>query len=825
MADMQQLENAFLKAHKAGDKKAAGVLAAEIKRQRASGSSDAPVSGMFDQFVSGLDQPLEDIGVTMEMTGMPDSGKAVRDFTSKPANFVSASSRVANPAPGDSYVDPLFGIGWGNVPGAVVEHAGGYAGLLASRAAGGAVGGMATKSPYGAVAGAMAGPALFSFARQLGPSVLEIAKNDNRGPDELTWQDWAQAAATAGVSGALDAIGIGKIGVLNNTVKEVGKKTATEVVKNTAKETGKKVIQEGVTEAGQSVVEQFGTSVGTEKGAKVDLKEAFAEGIIGSAAGGTIDATRNAKPTFDTVMDIRSVDSVMRNDPDAQVQAEITDKVNNIADRMAGAGKAPVAKEINESVKHLKDQIVEVLNNQNLSAEDKTALKKALNTANGMDEADVDAIAGRSENPSEIKALVRKIQVVREMTVQRQTAKGFRGAVADTSYQGGAPLGAWLGEMTGIGAAAGSYIGDRIGTDISRRLKGNQTQGNAIDSLIGKKQARRAAMLLDRYGPSEATTALNTLSEKAAANKAQSEAEAQAQKDFKETMDRIRYRNSMREKSLKAEESAKSREERDKLKAERTRLDLETRQTRLQNITYQAMGRKARAEQILQKLEAEKSLNSLQIEMAQAKKDLQQHMTEQKAAESKDKADGRALDLQGKIVKLAKDIEIRNEAVKRAKISTARAEKIANRVPEAVPKAELLARRAKQKYDKLTSAQIADVKTDSYGNPIGDTARYQQGAEYIIRMESEGLLNAASYGDKAMGNRFIEAINKLHAYKGPKNQERRMAIYRDLVSEIDQNDLDAQRFIVTYIVPLAFAFDGREGQGGTNTGPGEDPPF
>ena len=345
MADMQQLEKAFLNAHKAGDSKAAGVLAAEIKRQRAQGSSGAsaagaPVSGMFDQFVSGIDQPLEDIGVTMEMTGMKDSGKAVRDFTSKPENFVSAGSRFVNPQQGDSYVDPVLGFGWGNLPGAAAEQAGGLAGSIAARGAGGFVGSAA--GPGGAVAGALAGPALFTFARQLGPTALERAKNNGR--SEPDWSDWTAAAATAGASGALDAIGVGKLGMLNQSVKEVGRQTATQVVTSAVKETGKKALKEGATEAGQSVVEQFGTTAGTDVGTKIDLKQAVGEGIIGAGTAGGIDAIRNARPVFNTALDVRSVDSAMRNNPDAQIEAEITQKVNNIADRMAGAGKAPLSK-------------------------------------------------------------------------------------------------------------------------------------------------------------------------------------------------------------------------------------------------------------------------------------------------------------------------------------------------------------------------------------------------------------------------------------------------------------------------------------------------
>lgn len=751
MAELQQLERSFLQAHKAGDTKAAGVLAAEIKRQRSSGSSapaaDAPVSGMFDQFVSGLDQPLEDIGVTMEMTGMKDAGKAVRDFTSKPENFVSAGSRVANPAPGDSYVDPLFGIGWGNVPGALAEQAGGYAGLMASRAAGGAAGAMVTKNPYGAAAGALAGPALFSFARQLGPSVLKIAENDGRGPDELTWADWSQAAATAGVSGALDAFGIGKIGILNNTVKEVGKKTATEVVKGAVKETGKKAIQEGVTEAGQSVVEQFGTSAGTKTGAKVDLKEAFAEGIIGGAAGGTIDATRNVRPVFNTAIDIRSVDSQMRNNPDAQTKAELTRDVNDIAGRMEGSGKEPLSQELNRYTSDLKRQIKEAIDGQELDPEDKKALKGGMQDATGLTQDRLDEIAGRSENPSEIKALARKIQVIRETTMQRQTAKGFRGAAAWTAENMGPYAGGAIGATIGGEPAAviGAAQGAALGKSIARKLRGNQTQGNAIDQLVGAKQARRAAMLLDRYGPSEATTALNTLSEKAAANKAQTEADAQAKADFEETMSRIRFQNSLREKSRRAMEQAATKEEKAKAAEAKQKLDLATREERLKGLAFRSQINQARAQKLVQDLETKKSLNALTIEMTKTRQELQQKTAEAKGDKLNRDAKFQVDNLKGKLEMLALDIARRQEALKKAEIATKRAEKMANKSPVSRARAAAVGKRyASMSAEDMANAGIKNpvARNETMAMMDGERTKIQQGISETADPEFRSLLRA-----------------------------------------------------------------------------------
>lgn len=858
MADLQQLERSFLQAHKAGDTKAAGVLAAEIKRQRASGSSgapaDAPVSGIRDQFLAGLEsntelpgQTVEALGKTAQNQKVQEAGAWLRHLTTQPQNFVSASDRFINPKPGDSYVDPIMGFGWGNAPGAAAEVGGQLAGDLTVRAGSsaalGALGtiGGAAAGPGGAVAGgvggaatgALAGPAVLEFMRVAGPVAIERAKNNGR--EVPTWEDWQAAAATAGLAGALNAIGIKGIGKLNAGIGAVGKKSATGVVTEAAKETGKKALTEGVTEAGQSVVQQAGETAFTDKGLQIDLKQAVGEGILGTGAGGVIDAGRNIRPTVRTALDVRSVDSEMRNNPDAQIEAEITQKVNNIADRMKGSGKAPLSKEINDSVANLRNQIKETLKNQNLSPEDKKAIEDGLKTANGLDKEDVDAIAGRSENPSEIKALIRKIQVVREMTMQQQSAKGLRGAIADTAYNVGSPLGAFVGDtmFPGGGAAAGAFIGDRIGTGISRRLKANQTQGVAIDSLVGKKQARRAAMLLDRYGPSEATMALNTLSEKAAANKAKADLEAQEQKDWQDTVNRIKMSNAIRKNAREQWENAPP-ELKAQKKAEKEATDLKTREERLKGLAIRSEQSRVRLETMVNKLEAEKSTNALRIEKAQAERDLAN-------AKAQNAEKGQILDLSGKLLKLVDDIKLREQAIAKSKAMTKRAEKMAERVPQAKQASKAAATQTARRYANMTAEQMDQVEVDQFGRPIRNRVQFRLKTEEIMKLQSDGLIDAVKFDDKAIGNLFIEAIGDFKNTPGHKNQAKRMAIYERILRDVPPENLDAQRFIAMYIRPLAFAFEAASGDPdsfgsssrrpegredfGTNEDTGEDPPF
>lgn len=837
-----EVDDSFLKLSPADQQATVEEIASQLGIK--SSNQDAPVSGLFDQFRAGMEsntelpgQTIETFGKTAGSQGLQDAGSWLRDLTSQPDNFVSATDRFINPKQGDSYVDPVMGFGWGNLPGAAAEVGGQMTGDLAVRAGGAAIGGAVSGAPtagagapVGAVVGGLAAPALLEFMRVAGPVAQERAKNNGR--DVPDWSDWEAAAATAGLSGVLNSIGIKGIGALNKGITEVAQKTAGTVAKEAVTETAKKAGKEGITEFGQSITEQTGSTLGTDKGLTIDLKQAVGEGILGAGAGGMIDAGRNVRPTVSAVNDIRSVDSAIQNDPFARDRAEITQTINDIANGPARDSRELAPAEVSSMLDDIRAQAEEVIKGQNLSKADEQALIRGLKNAKGLSEQRLNEIAGRSESPDEIKALARRIQLVRSMTVQQQARKGARGWAASAARYGGGMAGAAIGQALGTGAVEGAAIGTGVGRVIAQKLSGSQSQGARINDLVGTKQARRARMLLDRYGPSEATTALNTLTEKAAANKAQADAEAQAKKDFEETMSRIRYRNAMREKSKRAEEAAASKAEKDKIRAERQEQDLQFREARLKGTVYRSQQAKIRAQMLLNKLQAAKSLDALHIEMAQARKDLQQHMVEQKAAESKAKADGRALDLQGKINKLAADIKLREAAQRKADALAKRAEKMANRVPEAVTPAEALARQSARRYAKMSSDQIAAVQTDQYGNPIKDSAQYQQQAERIKQLEADGLNAAAALPDKELGNIFIRAIRDFQTYRGRKNQQKRMAIYENIVNEVSPSDLDAQRFVMMYIRPLAMAFEAESSMSGAGSGDfgtsrdaEQDPPF
>ena len=91
----------------------------------------------------------------------------------------------------------------------------------------------------------------------LGPIALNRARNNKR--DEPTWRDWTVAASSAGLSGALNAIGIKNVGLLNSSLKAGLTAVGTEAL----------------TEATQSIVEQTGSTAGTLAGLDIETKQAI----------------------------------------------------------------------------------------------------------------------------------------------------------------------------------------------------------------------------------------------------------------------------------------------------------------------------------------------------------------------------------------------------------------------------------------------------------------------------------------------------------------------------------------------------------------------
>ena len=267
-----------------------------------------PDTSFSSAFAQGIDQPFENMATTARALGMEGTADALSGLTDAPVNYESASDRFINPQEGDTTVG---GFGVGYLPRAAVEQAGQFIGSMASRAGGagvGALGGFAVAGPpgaaTGAVGGALAGPALFEFVQQLGPIALERARNNGR--TEPEWDDWTGAAAAAGVSGALNSIGVGG---------GAGSKILN------------RVLREGATETAQSAVEQTGSTAATEAGLEVSPRQAIGEGIIGgTSAGGVTAATKAATAP------IRIFTGGGNTASDPEAAADLANRLQSIAD-------------------------------------------------------------------------------------------------------------------------------------------------------------------------------------------------------------------------------------------------------------------------------------------------------------------------------------------------------------------------------------------------------------------------------------------------------------------------------------------------------------
>ena len=219
-------------------------------------AKDGAFEGYGDAFMRGIDQPLENMGVTAEALGAKGLGESLKGAVDERPGQ-SASGQFMN-----ADKDGTFAYRY--LPKAAVEQAGQFAGSLLARAGGAAVGGAVGNVP-GAIAGGLAGPMMFEFAQQLGPIALERAKNNGR--ETPNKEDWTYATGTSAGVGALNAIAPGATGKI------------------------KRMFIEGVTEGTQSVGEQVGSTVKTDKGLEVDPRQALAEGIIGGTSAGMVDTS------------------------------------------------------------------------------------------------------------------------------------------------------------------------------------------------------------------------------------------------------------------------------------------------------------------------------------------------------------------------------------------------------------------------------------------------------------------------------------------------------------------------------------------------------
>ncbi len=277
----QQGEGASIGAHNADS---AGSTPAPATSPIA--NQKKPDTSFWSAFWQGIDQPLEAIGVTAELFGIP-GGTMLRNLTNAPENYESAASRFIQPKAGDT---TILGFAPAYIPRAIVEQVGQLGGSIISKVVGNIVGaavGGAVAAPAGgpgavatgaggaatgAIVGQFVGPFLFSALQIAGPTARERAKNNGRTEPDAS--DIAWALMTAAGSGSLDSIGDQFLPGGKNLVNGAVKKIASAI------------FAEGATEGAQSLVEQAGENLGTRTGAPISGKQAVGEGVLGALTAG-----------------------------------------------------------------------------------------------------------------------------------------------------------------------------------------------------------------------------------------------------------------------------------------------------------------------------------------------------------------------------------------------------------------------------------------------------------------------------------------------------------------------------------------------------------
>ena len=266
-------------------------LLPEEQQQKLRGERGVPVffstpeeeenNNLLDAFKYSIDQPLENMATTFQALGMKGGESFLRNLVEAPENYESAA---------EQFYSENEGFDFSYLPRAAFEQAGQIAGSIISRAGGAALGGAIGNVP-GAAIGAFTAPALFEAIQIAGPTAFERARN--RHPvgvyKEPTWEDWWEAMPSTVTSGALNAIGIRNVGVLN--------KLGGAGLKKAALRTGKALTEEGVTEGLQSFTEQAGGTAFTDAGLKIDPKQALSEALIGGFASGVTQTGAELLPT------------------------------------------------------------------------------------------------------------------------------------------------------------------------------------------------------------------------------------------------------------------------------------------------------------------------------------------------------------------------------------------------------------------------------------------------------------------------------------------------------------------------------------------------
>lgn len=510
---LDRLAEGIRRAHEAGNVDHVKALGAEYRRLQAS-TGPAPqtsqepqgvFSSLGNAFRANVDPILEGAGTTFEVLGAESVGKALKDATDMPENYVSGSERFMN-------ADDDGSFAWRYLPSAVGEQVGQFAGSIASRAigaaGGAAVGSMAGPkgTAVGGVVGGFSGPAAFEAMQVLGPTAMERAKNNGR--EEPNMDDLRWAAATASASGALNALAPGAQGFV------------------------RRFLIEGATEGTQSAVQQTGETAGTEAGWEVDGRQALGEGIIGMGSAATVDATiagaqaaTNAIP--DSVKDqfsqidrremtddeLRAAERLYRAaDGDMSILGNVGDTDAGSAKGAANAALRGIQAEVGAIAKDLRglakysgsrdaeialDALIRTARHQGSTTPEsfQTDLKAAYQalTANGIDSPDVERMGSLARQANTIQSFTKGDKG----DMGGLSAKTSRFDITDprsTSSMGGVAIAA----SGSIGTAGTMIAANRAARVIDRIFNNRSRVKRFVDSA--KAQQRQAPQITGPTG-------------------------------------------------------------------------------------------------------------------------------------------------------------------------------------------------------------------------------------------------------------------------------------------------------------------------------------
>ena len=501
-------------------------ILSQLAGQQANNEPDTSFSSAFQ---SGVDAPLENMATTARMLGAEGTADTLSGLTQAPTNYESASDRFINPEEGDF---TIAGFAPEYLPRAAVEQAGQFAGSVATRVGGGAAGlAVSGGNPIAGAAGALAGPALFEFVQQLGPVAAQRAKNNGR--TEPNWEDWTAAAGTAGLSGALNSIGVkgfSGAGLLNRTLKE------------------------GATETAQSVVEQTGSSAGTDAGLQVNPKQAIGEGIIGgtSAGGASVASDTVSGAANLTGRGLRAAkDAVAPSDTVADTEAA-TDFANdlervsqqdgyNLKDVDTGSATGARAaidtlhseygSQIEVLVKDLAERLkitaddtqIKALEKAKANAAKRKAKNKVKSRVDPTDIATVEKLTAGTQEGAQLLALMRKSNELSALA--NQSIKGgisqytdvFNPLDTDGRYNVGRAIAAPVSGLSAI-TSGGASLAPAIA-------------GRAIDAVTGRRSRVANYVKANRGDKGIPTTNLPSLRTQAQLKKLQETQRIQAEKD------------------------------------------------------------------------------------------------------------------------------------------------------------------------------------------------------------------------------------------------------------------------------------------------------